>query len=91
LQPHFRLSQVKADLLRTNPHQAYEPFEIEELVGSWLIQCPALEDGGWGGRPGEMTIDILNWPVDSYGLVASINLKVALGTMILAKSEQLLE
>ncbi|KAL0465071.1 hypothetical protein QR685DRAFT_148138 [Neurospora intermedia] len=91
LQPHFRLCQVKADLLRTNPQQVYKPFEIEELVGSWLIQCPALEDGGWGGRPGEMTIDILNWPVDSYGLVASINLKVALGTMILAKSEQLLE
>ncbi|KAJ4386911.1 hypothetical protein N0V85_007927 [Neurospora sp. IMI 360204] len=91
LQPHFRLCQVKADLLQTNPQQAYEPFEIEELVGSWLVQCPALEDGGWGGRPGEMTIDILNWPVDSYGLVASINLKVALGTMILARSERLLD
>lgn len=91
LRPHFHLCQVKADLLTANPQQAYEPFEIEELVGSWLVQCPALENGGWGGRPGEMTIDILNWPVDSYGLVASINLKVALGTMILARSESLLD
>ncbi|KAK1779628.1 hypothetical protein QBC45DRAFT_411085 [Copromyces sp. CBS 386.78] len=91
LRPHFQLCQVKADLLLSNPQHAYEPFEIEELVGSWLIRCPDLENGGWGGRPGEMTIDILNWPVDSYGLVASINLKFALGTMILARSELLLD
>ncbi|KAK3950640.1 hypothetical protein QBC32DRAFT_375933 [Pseudoneurospora amorphoporcata] len=91
LRPHFQLCQVKADLLQSNPQHAYEPFEIQELVGSWLVRCPDLENGGWGGRPGEMTIDILNWPVDSYGLVASINLKVALGTMILARSEQLLD
>lgn len=91
LRPHFQLCQQKADLLQSNPQLAHEPFEIEELVGSWLIQCPALENGGWGGRPGEMTIDILNWPVDSFGLVASINLKVALGTMILARSERLLD
>lgn len=91
LRPHFHLCQVKADLLTANPQQAYEAFEIEELVGSWLVQCPALENGGWGGHPGEMTIDILNWPVDSYGLVASINLKVALGTLILARSERSLD
>ncbi|KAK1830419.1 hypothetical protein QBC39DRAFT_353956 [Podospora conica] len=76
LYPHFQY-------LRERLVHPQGPFCVNHLVGSWLVKCPRLE-AEWGGKPGKMTLDIVDQPLSEHGVLAAMDLALFRGTMLIA-------
>ncbi|KAK4445105.1 hypothetical protein QBC34DRAFT_429394 [Podospora aff. communis PSN243] len=83
LQPHFWYCQN-----RVFKPKYKDAFMMIELVGSWMVKCPAIEKQ-FGVPPGAMTLDIWNdKPRNKHGLVAAVDFGLTKGTMLIAQSDE---
>jgi hypothetical protein len=63
---------------------------MHDLVGSYMVKCPVIEDG-WGGAAGNMTLEIVDTPRNKYGIIAAMDLVLVKGTMLIAQTKQELD
>ncbi|KAK0648955.1 hypothetical protein B0T16DRAFT_409170 [Cercophora newfieldiana] len=85
LRPHYAYCETRT----FNPKHAHQ-YMMAELVGSWMVKCPVIEQT-FGIRPGSMTLDIwINTPRQKFGLVAALDIGIARGTALIAQTEEML-
>ncbi|TGJ84555.1 hypothetical protein E0Z10_g4209 [Xylaria hypoxylon] len=82
LKPHI-------DYIRTHRPPPSGPFTVDQLAGSYIIQCRLIQDD-YACELGSMTLDV-HAPTSTHGAVAAFNFGLVEGTMLLASSEEYLE
>ncbi|KAK2877309.1 hypothetical protein FQN49_001236 [Arthroderma sp. PD_2] len=63
---------------------------LKKLLGSYAIECPTVTEE-WADKAEDMDISITSSNVDPNGLMASFNLGILEGTMLLATTEEALD